>query len=201
MKPVLTIGLVSDTHIPDRVDQLHPHLLDELRAAGVGHILHAGDISSPGVLEALSSVAPVTAVCGNRDWKFKPRLPLTATLELGGVRVALLHGHGGFTRYVLDKFLFIKDGYILERYRDLLQREGLGARVIVFGHTHFTECREVDGQLWINPGSACKGPPVRRAPTYGLLTIGEQGEVKGEIRQLNGFTAAGGCWNPVKTIH
>lgn len=200
MNLVLTVGLVSDTHIPDRVDQLHPHLLDELRKAGVGHILHAGDISSPAVLDALASVAPVTAVAGNRDWQFQPALPLCERLELCGVKIALLHGHGGFTRYVWDKFLFIKDGYILERYRDLLQRDGKGARVIVFGHTHFSECREVDGQLWINPGSACKGPPVRRTPTYGLLRIDENGEVEGEIRPLKGFTASGGRWIPVKTI-
>jgi len=50
--------------------------------------------------------------------------------------------------------------------------------------------------LWINPGSACKGPPQRRTPTYGLLYIGENGEVQGEIKRLSGYTASGGRWKP-----
>ena len=68
LSAVRRLGVVADTHIPDRVRSLHPDLLPGLKAANAEVILHAGDICSPVVLAELSQVAPVVAVRGNRDW-------------------------------------------------------------------------------------------------------------------------------------
>ena len=54
------IGLISDTH-----GLLRPEAVEALRASD--RILHAGDVGSPEVLEALAKIAPVTAVHGNVD--------------------------------------------------------------------------------------------------------------------------------------
>ena len=56
----LTIGLLSDTHIPHRMTQLPQAVLDAL--VGVDVILHAGDVGELWVLDRLSAIAPVIAV-------------------------------------------------------------------------------------------------------------------------------------------
>src|SRR5512140_1331262 len=101
--PVFVAGVVADTHIPDRAPGMHPQVSTALRQAGVSLILHAGDICTPRGLDELRKIAPVEAVRGNRDWSFIPALPLVRRLELGGVVVALMHGHGGFLNYLRDK--------------------------------------------------------------------------------------------------
>jgi len=176
---VLTVGVVSDTHIPDRTRWLHPELIPALQRARVRAILHGGDISVPRVLHALQEVAPVTAVRGNRDWAFAGQLPWEQRLEFGGVPVALVHGHGTWSRYLWDKLQFMTNGYDLRRY----QRTWRGltdARVIIFGHTHRPENHWQDGRLWFNPGSACS----RWHPSFGLLHF-SAGQVSGEIVHLD----------------
>lgn len=71
----LTVGVVADTHIPDKARWLHPALIPALQRAGVQTILHCGDISAPRVVAMLEQVAPVVAVRGNRDWAFARVLP------------------------------------------------------------------------------------------------------------------------------
>jgi uncharacterized protein len=54
------IGIISDTH-----SLLRPEA--ERRLTGVDHIIHAGDIGRPEILDALRRIAPVTAIRGNVD--------------------------------------------------------------------------------------------------------------------------------------
>ena len=77
----LTLGVISDTHVPDRVRQLDPQAFGIFQAAGVQAILHAGDVSGPQLLAQLEQIAPVYAVKGNRDFLWLPHLP--AELRLG----------------------------------------------------------------------------------------------------------------------
>ena len=56
----LRIGLISDTH-----GLLRPEALAALQ--GSDHLIHAGDIGDPAILDALQRVAPLTAVRGNND--------------------------------------------------------------------------------------------------------------------------------------
>ena len=57
---MLKIGVISDTH-----GLLRPEA--EQRLAGVAHIIHAGDIGRPEVIDSLRGIAPVIAVRGNVD--------------------------------------------------------------------------------------------------------------------------------------
>ena len=103
--PEITLGLIADTHMPDRVRNLHPRILPIFKEAQVTAILHAGDVCVPRVLHELKQLAPVFAVRGNRDL-FGFDLPLTRELEYGGVRIGLAHGHLSFRRALLDRLRF-----------------------------------------------------------------------------------------------
>lgn len=192
--PVLTVGVVADTHIPDRFDELHPQVLDGLRRMGAQLILHAGDISTPGVLKELETVAPVVAVRGNRDWLFRGVLPYARRLELAGVPVALMHGRGGGKNYLRDKFYYIRDGYDLDRYRPTLEGAVPDARVVVFGHTHAQEALWIDGRLLFNPGSAAMGAKRGLKPGMGVLYFYSGERVGGHHISLNGYELSGRRW-------
>ena len=193
--PIATLGVVTDTHIPDRVNNLHPALIPGLRAAGVERILHAGDISTRRVLDELAQVAPVTAVQGNRDWLYRLDLPKVVQFEFAGVKVGLAHGHGTWFTYWWDKFQYVALGYHFERYRRVLERSCPGARVIVYGHTHSPENRWEDGVLYFNPGSASFSfRPEDARPTYGLLRFYPGGRLEGEILPLDGAQVVNGSW-------
>jgi putative phosphoesterase len=179
--PLILVGVIADTHIPDRAPRLPVQILEFFQNAGVQQILHAGDISIPSVLEELNQIAPVTAVRGNRDWLFRKTLPWKTTLDLAGIQLGMAHGHGGLRSYVLDKFQYISSGYQFKRYYHLLARTFPEARIIVYGHTHRPENRWENGQLIFNPGSACCPSDPGQAPSLGLLHIYPQQQVRAEI--------------------
>ncbi len=181
---VITVGVVSDTHIPDRARQLNPQVLSIFREAGVEAILHAGDVSTPMTLEQLNRIAPVHAVRGNRDWLALRHLPSAMQISLGGVKVGLIHGHGPLFHYVRDRLDYILNGYRLEMFEPRLLAAFPDADVIVFGHTHRALNHTVDGKLIFNPGSPHFPDPKTATPSVGLLHISAQGMVAGEIRAL-----------------
>lgn len=130
----LTIGVISDTH-----GLVRPEALAAL--AGAAHIVHAGDIGGPAVLDALAAIAPVTAVRGNNDRDAWGRaLPTTARLELAGQCLYILHDLGD-----LD-----------------LDPRAAGLDVVITGHSHKPMQTRVDGVLHLNPGSA--GPRRFKLP-------------------------------------
>ncbi len=118
------VGLISDTH-----GLLRPEALAALR--GSDRIVHAGDIGDPGILDALSRLAPVTAIRGNVDTApWASILPATTTLALDGTVILVIHD--------------LAD----------LDPAAAGFRVVVSGHSHRPGIRECDGVLFVNPGSA-----------------------------------------------
>jgi putative phosphoesterase len=178
---VIRLGVVADSHVPDRMRALPPATFEALR--GVDAILHAGDVCTGGVLRALGQVAPVYAVAGNRD--FTLGLPLDRILTFEGVRVGLTHGHGGIWGYVREKLLYHTVGFYHTRFlRQVRARFDDEVQAIVFGHSHRPVNFVMNGVLMFNPGSL--GPDYRPpyGPAVGLLTI-EHGEVRGEIVSLN----------------
>ena len=82
---MVRIGLVSDTH-----NLLRPEVLAFLQ--GSDHIVHAGDICGPEVIEALARLASLTVVRGNNDrGEWAEHIPQAATVELAGVTVHVVH--------------------------------------------------------------------------------------------------------------
>jgi putative phosphoesterase len=120
------LGLISDTH-----GLLRPEALAALRGSEL--ILHAGDIGNPFILEKLSAIAPVVAVCGNNDTgSWAAKLPETAVVEVAKISIYVLHD------------------------LSLLDLDPSAARfhIVLSGHTHRPESFERKGVFYINPGSA-----------------------------------------------
>ena len=156
MNSAIRIGVISDTH-----GLLRPEALEAL--FGSDHIIHAGDVGSPDIIEALSAIAPLTAIRGNVDkaaWAQK--LPDNEVLEVGGISIYILHD---LTQ--LD-----------------LKPKAAGFAVVVSGHSHIPKQEMRDGVLYFNPGSA--GPQRFKLPISVGKLILENGnmEVRGEIVQL-----------------
>ena len=162
-----TLGIITDTHIPQRLKALPPRVFEVFR--GVDRILHAGDISSRRVLDQLAEIAPVNAVAGNADL-FKHGLPLTRTIEVEGRRIGLVHGHGGWSRYLRSK---VRDqfGYDEEHYLTIVQRSFGPVNAIVFGHTHRFYQDERAGILLFNPGPIAPDFYNTPGPQVGLLHV------------------------------
>src|SRR5215212_3339050 len=82
----MRIGVISDTH-----GYLDPRAAVALR--GVAHILHAGDIGSPAIIDALEAIAPVDAVHGNVDTgtPLARRFPASRQILIEDVRIYITH--------------------------------------------------------------------------------------------------------------
>jgi putative phosphoesterase len=125
---------------------------------GSDHIIHAGDVGDPEILDKLREIAPLTAIRGNVDrggWVQK--LPETEVVELGGISI-----------------------YVLHDVKDLdLNPDAAGFGVVISGHSHVPKQEMKKGVLYFNPGSA--GPRRFRLPiSVGKLVIQDQ-RVRGEI--------------------
>jgi len=107
------------------------------------------------ILEGLRVLGPVHAVRGNTDHgEVAHALPYTEIVEVGGVRVYMLH--------ILDD---------LE-----IDPAAADIDVVVYGHTHRPKVEEKDGVLYVNPGSC--GPRRFDLPvTVARMQIGEDGGV------------------------
>ena len=86
----MLIGLISDTHIPDRRIKLPQKVLEIFE--GVDLIIHAGDITTQEVLDSLNSIAPTMAVEGNNDRNSGIDLNAMETLEVDDLKIVIVHG-------------------------------------------------------------------------------------------------------------
>lgn len=185
MSSPITLGLIADTHVPDRKRELDPAIIPLFKSAEVQAILHAGDISVPAVLAQLETVAPVYAVRGNRDWFGFEDLPMIRQLEFGGVRIGLTHGHVNWPTYVRDKLAFFLRGpQRFDFFSRRVAKSMPGVDVVIFGHNHEPMLKHIDGKLIINPGSACCQVLPGKAPSIALLHI-HDGDVNAEIKFLS----------------
>ena len=151
---MFNIGVISDTHgllRPEATDALH----------GSGAIIHAGDVGDPDILTQLEQIAPVTAVRGNIDTAaWSKKLPETNVLELGGVRIYVLH-----------------DVQQLD-----LDAASAGFAAVIFGHSHRPSIEWRKDVLFFNPGSA--GPRRFSLPiSVGRLVL-NKGKLKPELLEL-----------------
>lgn len=180
------LGVLADTHIPDRATELDPQIIQVFRQVGVAAILHAGDITVPRVLAQLEQIAPVYAVRGNRDIFYLRNLPLQVILNIEGISIGMAHGHGTFRRYMVDKIHRSIYGLVVEKYLRRMLKAFPEEDVIVFGHVHIPVNLCLDSKLVFNPGSTSY-PALRSSPaTFGLLHLERGKEPWAEIVELNG---------------
>jgi len=139
---MLRLGIISDTH-----GLLRPEA--ERCLAGVDHIIHAGDIGRAEIIDRLRLIAPVTAIRGNIDTAHWAKVyPETDTVRLDG-----------------------RSFHVVHDVHDLrIDPATDGIDVVISGHSHRPRIAEIDGVLYLNPGSA--GPRRFKLPvTLATLEI------------------------------
>jgi uncharacterized protein len=151
---VSTIGVISDTH-----GLLRPEAIAALR--GSDHIIHAGDVGDPAILERLRELAPITAVRGNVDVEaWARKIPETNVLAIQGVTIYVLHD-----LQALD-----------------LKPESAGFRAVIYGHSHMPRREFKQGVLYFNPGSA--GPRRFHLPISVGKVFVARTKLRAEILEL-----------------
>ena len=148
------IAALSDTH-----GLLRPEVV--AACAGVDHILHAGDVGDPDILNRLAEIAPVTAIRGNIDTHGPcADLPATEMVELGGAYF-----------------------YVIHSLADLdIDPVAAGVQVVLCGHSHQPKAERRNGVLYLNPGSV--GPRRFRLPVAMSLLSIEDGSIQAESLQF-----------------
>lgn len=153
----MKIGVVSDTHIPDRATALPKEVLQGL--IGVDMIIHAGDIIDLMVLEKLKTICNnLVAVRGNMDpFTSEKKLPEKEIITAGKYKIGVMHGNGHPSKLIeFVSAAFKKDT----------------PDIIIFGHSH-APCNEKRGNiLFFNPGSPTDKifSPYN---SYGIIEINE----------------------------
>ena len=132
----MMVVVLADTHTLGRTRPLPSGAWPYIESAD--HILHAGDVCDPALLDDLASFAPVTVVLGNCDgydvkhWGAEPE----TQLQLGAVAIGMMHDSGA-----------------ARARRKRLRERFPEARVVVFGHSHLPCNEDEEGLLLLNPGS------------------------------------------------
>jgi putative phosphoesterase len=150
----IVVGVISDTH-----GLLRPQAIAAL--ANVDHILHAGDVGDPAILERLSALAPLTAIRGNIDTSGEcAALDATEAVEIAGCLFYLVHA-----------------------IQDLdIEPRAAGVAAVIYGHSHQPAIEQRNGVLYLNPGSA--GPRRFQLPITVARVRVARGKLDAEIVAL-----------------
>jgi len=171
-KDQLLIGLIGDTHIHSREEDILQHILDDFKEKDIDYLFHVGDFTSYKVYKKLQDIfgqEKVIGIVGNMDdSKISKVLPKKIELELFGHKIFITHGEGG-PHNIIER---------LNRRFDLSNYD-----IIIFGHVHrpFNQ-KWRDGKLYISPGT----PTDKRFTdinSYGFLKISKE-KIEPEIIYL-----------------
>ena len=123
------------------------------RVAAADLVLHAGDFVTRRFHDELRKLGPpLEGVAGNMDEpSLKRRLPGQRVVEVGGVRIGMVHDAGPRE---------LREARLAARFED--------CDAVVYGHTHVPQVERFQ-HLWVlNPGS----PTERRsAPAHSMIVL------------------------------
>jgi hypothetical protein len=158
----MKIGVISDTHIPDRINKLPEGILEDFKDADM--IIHAGDLVDLAVLDDLGHICKnIKAVWGNMDpYEVHKKLPEKEIIQAGRYKIGLMHGYGHPNALI-----------------DLMTKEFKDDNVdiIIFGHSHQSFNEKRQGIIFFNPGSATDKifAPYN---SYGIIEINDKIEAR-----------------------
>lgn len=130
--------------ISDTHGLLRPKVKEILK--GCDYILHAGDVDRPELLDELRPLGSVYVVRGNNDGFWAQNLRRSLRFSIGNINFFMVH----------DK-------------KDVAWELG-ETRAVIFGHSHKYFCGEIDGRLWLNPGS-CGYSRFGSEVTMAVMTV------------------------------
>ena len=123
---------------------LRPEVVEAI--ASCDAIIHCGDINKPEIIERLQEIALVYVVRGNNDKEWAEHIPATLTFQIEGCRFFLVHN------------------------KKEVPKDLTGINAVIFGHSHRYFEENIDGRLWLNPGS-CGKRRFDQEITLAILTV------------------------------
>ena len=123
----------------------------------INAVIHLGDLlSDANEVSRRFPHLPVNTVAGNCDRYGFTADDFEKCADYGGVKLFMCHGHTCSVKSTL--------GIITAK------AARCGAKIALFGHTHVSGVKEMNGVILMNPGSiTC--PRDGRAPSYGIIEI------------------------------
>jgi len=140
--------IISDSH------GLHGELTMIAQRHHLSHMIHCGDSELP---EDAPELKGFIKVAGNCD--MDQRYVNEQTVMINNLNFFVTHGH-------LNR---VKSTFLPLTYR----ANEVNADVVCFGHTHIAGVEEIDGILYINPGSI-RIPKGKYGKTYAIVTFRDE---------------------------
>ena len=125
-------------------------------------IFPLGDVESDEKRLRSITPYPVYMVRGNCDYYSGCQEKLA--IDWYGKHIVMCHGH---------RYLGYGGG--IDSLRYLGEQEK--ADVVMFGHTHVPLLEELDGRIYLNPGSISKPRQKNKIPTYTIMHMDESGNL------------------------
>jgi hypothetical protein len=159
----MQIAIISDSH--DNVANLEK-LIRWLNKNRIFTLIHAGDLSAPGVLKKTLGpgfAGEIHLIFGNVGDKV---LLKKIAAEFSNVKY---YGEKGEIEIDGKKIIFV---HFPEEAEKIAKKEKCD--LIIYGHTHQAEIKDVNGNLLINPGTV---GGLYNKPTFAIYDT-EKGKVK-----------------------
>jgi putative phosphoesterase len=156
----MKIGLIGDTHIPNRAREIPKDFLDFFIKENVDLIIHLGDLNDFSVLEELESIADVKAVKGNTDYLDFPK--------------ELMFSLNNYKFFVFHSDVIYPRGNIEKMYNYVLSKN-IKPDFVIFGHVHYPVFRYYKGIFFISPGTATgvrSGEIINTIKSVAVLDLG-----------------------------
>ena len=130
------------------ISDTHGLLREEVkeRLKDCTYIFHAGDVDRPEILDELRTMGFLYVVRGNNDGYWAQNLRRSLNFSVGNVKFFMVHDR-----------------------KDAAWELG-DTQVVIFGHSHKYFCQEIDGRLWLNPGS-CGSNRFGGEVTMAVMTV------------------------------
>ncbi len=162
----MRIGVISDTHIPERAKEIPEKILRDFK--NVDMVIHVGDLVDLKVLDQLKAVCPnVRAVYGNMDpQEVRKQLPEKEIINVGTHKIGVMHGTGAPVKLIA----LLSEAFKNDR-----------VDIIIFGHSHSAFNEKKGDILFFNPGSATD-KVFSPYNSYGIIEI--NGEIEGTIVKI-----------------
>lgn len=140
----MRIVVMSDTHGETASIQQVRHYVGPVDA-----VFHCGDSELDNQHEVLENAFVVR---GNCDWDSS--FPEEVITEIKGVKIFMAHGH----------LYQVKSTLLPISYRS----QEVGAELVLFGHSHLLGAEQIDGTVFVNPGSL-EYPRGRVEKSYAII--------------------------------